>query len=188
MKTVFDPTTHTYTVDGRIVPSVTQILHEAGIIDTAFYTEEARQRGSYVAEATALLDRGELELAELDPALVGYVDAWKKFKLDAQFVPELIEAPLFDPWGRFAGTLDRAGPLHGRWANVEIKTGGREEWHALQTAAYAHLMKRPAARRIVVYLEPDARYECHEFSDSGDHAAFMAALAVVTWKRNRGKR
>lgn len=185
MNQTFDSATHEYRVDGRVVPSVTQILVESGIVDTRWYNDEGRIRGTYVAEATALYDRGELDDATLDPALQPYVAAWARFLLDSQFEIKMIERELFDCYGRFAGTVDRFGLLHGRDCVVDIKTGAGESWHGLQLAGYAELLKCPAAKRIAVYLGDDGKYSCREFSDRNDLTVFNAALNVVTWKRNQ---
>lgn len=185
MNTAFDSAKHEYTIDGRAVPSVTQILVECGIIDSQWYTDEGRIRGTYVAEATALYDRGELDDAALDPALQPYVAAWARFLLDSQFEIKMIERELFDAFGRYAGTLDRAGYLHKRDCVIEIKTGASESWHGLQLAGYAELRKCTTLKRLAVYLGDDGKYSCREFSDRNDFAVFNAALNVVVWKRNQ---
>ena len=44
----FDPVLHEYRHNGIIIPSVTQILKEAGYINSDWYSAEARDRGSAV--------------------------------------------------------------------------------------------------------------------------------------------
>ena len=56
----FDEAAHVYTVAGVERPSVTQILKDAGLIDTTWYTDEARQRGRAVHLAAQFLDEDDL--------------------------------------------------------------------------------------------------------------------------------
>lgn len=186
MTATFDPQTHQYAVNGRAVPSVTQVLDEAGLVDKTWYTDQARTRGDYVAQATALHDLNELNESSLDDALRPYLLAWSKFLLDSQFEPELIEHRMFDRFGRYAGTLDRYGLLRGDSpALIDIKTGGEARWHGLQLAGYQELLAdKPVVKRLAVYLGNDGRYSCREYSEFNDFVVFRAALAVVTWKRN----
>ena len=44
----YDPETHIYTVDGEVLPSVTQILKDMGFIDVTWFNDYARERGSLV--------------------------------------------------------------------------------------------------------------------------------------------
>jgi len=101
----FEESTHTYRLggpNGVVVPSVTQIMKAAGIIDDSFYNDTGRFRGSAVHRATQLLDEsdlspdeGSLDWESLDPELLPYVQAYGKFKLESGFIPEEIEKAVF---------------------------------------------------------------------------------------------
>jgi hypothetical protein len=65
----YDDATHTYKLDGVVVPSVTQVLTAAGVIDNRWFTEEATHRGQLVHVATMLMDQGELNDARSSPRL-----------------------------------------------------------------------------------------------------------------------
>jgi hypothetical protein len=54
----FDPTTHRYTHQGRVIPSVTARITAAGLLGpaAAFYTDAAAARGQHVHRACLLLD------------------------------------------------------------------------------------------------------------------------------------
>lgn len=128
MKTLlFDPETHTYTLDGERLPSVTEILAPitagkyppgAGVV------QQAAARGTRVHELCALYDMDALP-DEFEGELVPYVQAWADFCRD--YSPEwlYIEQPLYFECvagSSFAGTVDRVGLIDGKLCVVDIKT------------------------------------------------------------------
>ncbi len=148
----FDPIKHEYAISGRAVPSVTQVLQRAGLIDDSWFTEDSRERGTFVHEATALFDRGELDFDRLDPALVGYVEAWQMFRALVPVKFDLIEVPMWSEEYRFAGTIDRAWPGH----VLDIKTGAFPAWMPLQLGGYSILY--PAQHACGVRLGSDGKF------------------------------
>lgn len=198
----FDHDRHLYQSDGRPVPSVTQVLHAAGLIDSTWYTDESRDRGTAVHMACHYIDEEgpHGELGNLDPEWMerspyaGYVRAYLAFKQDAGFHQELVEKRLVHQLG-YCGTVDRTG-FFGQQialgANVvlDIKTGIHEEWHRVQLAAYAACMPRPMGmRRFNLYLSNDSKkrvpYRVVErgpgqFVD--DFNVFQAALIIAKFK------
>lgn len=142
---------------------VTELLEILGFTDKRFFTEEAALRGTYVHEATALLDKGDLDLEKLDPSLVGYVRAWETFKAEKK--PEIlkIEHRIEIPESNISGTLDRLIRMDGKEFLVDLKTGGPEPWHRWQVALYSllHQMKYGGAapHQSVLYLDSEGRYK-----------------------------
>lgn len=69
----FDDETHTYRFEGRVIPSVTQILFDMGCIsEFSTWSEFARDRGTKVHQACALLpDR--LDWTTVDARILPYV-------------------------------------------------------------------------------------------------------------------
>ena len=65
----FDPDSHLYRVDGIIVPSVTQVLEDVGIVDYSRLPgstrEMALRRGSAVHAACHYDDEGDLDETQL---------------------------------------------------------------------------------------------------------------------------
>ena len=184
-RVTFDPQSHTYTVDGRTVPSVTQILRECGMIDTAKYGDgSAAVRGTYVAEATEYDDQGALDEDTLDPRLIGYVDAWRSFRAHTSAVIVASEGIVYDSVYGYAGRFDRIVRIHGQTWLLDLKTGGQEPWHSLQTAAYCACLDDPGMRRGAVYLTPTGGYRLVEHSDPSDLVVFRSAVAVAAWKRS----
>ena len=123
---LFEESTHTYTLDGVVIPSVTEICAPitCGKYPPVGVVQQAAARGTRVHELCALYDMDALP-DEIEAELVGYVKAWAAFCRDYKPVWKHIELPLhgeIDPGQPFAGTLDRIGEIDGRTRVVDIKT------------------------------------------------------------------
>jgi hypothetical protein len=197
----FEPTNHVYTVDGQIVPSVTQLLDEAGL--TVDYTavpyrvrEHARQRGLHVDLACDLYDEGDLDWSSVHPECVGFVESWIRFREDERYEPVASQVPLYHPELQYCGTLDSVGTLNGSWVVVERKATARmSPLYALQLAGYSQAPYaaptgggplRPVPwgtpARLGVQLKRDGSYAVVPFSDSEDLAAFLGVVALSRWR------
>lgn len=182
----FDAGTHTYSILGRPIPSVTQILHGAGIVDSAHYSEATAWRGSVAHACCQLDDEGDLDEETVSDETWPYLLAWRMFREDSGFTPEMVERQIFNRTWWYAGTLDRAGKMKtGERAVVDLKTGAVQKWHALQTAAYAFALDKPRLyRRFVVSLRRDGTYSVREFSireADNDFSVFTAAHTLAGW-------
>jgi len=177
----FDPSTHTYTLDGKVLPSVTQILQGVGLINfngiDPGILKKAADFGTAVHQATALDDLGDLDEESLDPALKPYLEAWRGFRGPMKF--DAIEQPLCHPDYGFAGTPDRV-----KWNTIyDIKTGTTVyPSTGIQLAGYSILAGIPTARRLAVQLKADGTYQVHEFKDRKDREIFLACLSVYKWR------
>lgn len=180
---MFDPVAHRYTHDGREVPGVTSIIKAAGLVDDAWFNDYARDRGKAVHEATALDDDGILDDASVDPAIAGYIAAWRRFKSESGFQSLFIERVLFNETYRYAGTVDRIGMIGGQTWVIDFKTGEVQPWVALQTSAYAMAYGKQNIRRAGVKLSDDGTYRLKEFKDRNDYTVFLACLTVINWKK-----
>lgn len=123
---LFDEATHTYTLDGVVIPSVTEICAPitSGKYPPVGVVQQAAARGTRVHELCALYDMDALP-DEIEAGLVGYVKAWAAFCRDYKPVWTHIELPLYgeiDTGLPFAGTLDRIGEIDGEMPVVDIKT------------------------------------------------------------------
>lgn len=152
---------HIYTdapVDGvgRVYPSVTTILKAEGFINTAYYDDWSRDRGSMIHLATAYDDAGELDEENLDPVILPYLKAWRRFRKESGFVPEQIEPPMMSTAYRYAGTPDRIGDLPGR------------------------------IKRAAVELHDDGTYKLYPYTDRQDAGLWLSILACHRWKINNG--
>ena len=181
----FEPEAHVYKVGPYILPSVTQILECVRIIDYEHIPwrirEMALRRGSWVHEATALDDRGELWIDPLHD-WYGYIEAWRNYRRDHQFDPDFIERRDYHRQFRFAGTEDRYSSGR-RWL-IDLKTNNAPWWTRIQTAAYASFREDPMTiRRTAVELHADGTYTPRDFRVSDWHEdfnTFLAALRIYT--------
>ena len=184
----FDETTHTYTLGGEILPSVTQIIKETGLAGDSNWTPDPFYliRGTLVHQATALLDRNDLDEASVDPQIRGYLESYKRFLKETGFLPEVVEVPRFNPTLRYAGTPDRVGRLSGEGLVLDLKTGvSRPRWHKIQTAGYVLLSPEHPEKRAALYLGGDGTFSLVEHTDPHDSQVFLAALTVHRWKTEK---
>jgi hypothetical protein len=195
----FDPESHEFRVDGRIVPSVTAILMAAGIghtdtTDEGFeinedVMERARDRGTDAHFACQLLDEGDLDWDSLDEEIEPYVAGYERWKDQIGFVPDMIEAPLYNAADDYCGIVDRAGWIGDERVVVDIKTGsgGLKPWHPIQTVAYAACIPTRGIwpTRIVLCLKAKKGYTEYRFSPQTaerDYEFFKAARAIWSFK------
>lgn len=185
----FDAEKHEYRVYGAVWPSVTQLIREAGLVDSFGHTDFRAARGSYIHACTAMDDRGELDFDAIEPEAKGYVEAWRAFRLLIEFSPTEIEKIVICESRRYCGTLDRIGTFGGSrdpWI-VDIKCGAFAPWHFVQLAMYAACLPRPM-RRAVVCLSDDGSFRMSADGDrkASDEAA-RAVASLAAWKRNHGR-
>ena len=180
----FDESKHEYRINGRPVPSVTQVLKEAGLIDSTFFTPEAALRGQHVHTACALWDKGELDTCALDPVLVPYLEAWQKFRKESGVTPTIIEEPFCSLEHGFAGTIDRAWLDGKHFVVCDIKSGPLPDWLPLQLAGYSILIN--AFSGMGVELRDNGSYSVKVVNTVELFKArrrFLEALATVKKRR-----
>jgi len=189
----FNREPHTYTYDGVVVPSVTQVLPSPIVPTTHMQLdmEYARQRGQAVHLATELYDLGDLDEDSMDPVIVPYLDAWEKFLIDSDFHVSDIEARVYSERNRYAGTLDRSGTINGGKAILDIKAVHKlSPTTGLQTAAYEDAYRKDRrckpARRFAVQLKPDGAYVMREYTDTSDLSVFLSYLQIHNWEQTYG--
>jgi hypothetical protein len=183
----FDPTTHEYRVQERLVPSVTKLIKAAGLIDDTWMDEEALARGSIVHQALEYDDQGDLDEGSIDPRIMGYVEAWRKCRQEMGLEVVANEQKVYHETYRYAGTLDRVVRRAGQLVLIDLKSGSPAAWHALQLALYLMAteqwdINRPTAR-AAVYLEEDGRYKYVEHKDRNDFAAAKAVITLFNWSQ-----
>jgi hypothetical protein len=200
MSLTFDDESHTYRIDGKVVPSVTQILRplEADALARipAEVLEWKRGLGQAVHLACQLDDEGALEESTVAMAATGYLSAWRKFRADTGFEVVLNECPMGSRKFRFAGTVDRygilkRGPVTGA-AVIDIKTRAElPDAIGPQLVGYTRLIGenvRDAAvepHRIAVQLKADGTYATRVYTDPEDIACFQACLSLHHWMSKR---
>lgn len=151
-----EPESHKYFLNGKHLPSVTQIISGAGLSNFSFVQKdvlaEACARGTIVHKICELWDKGTLDVESLDSVGRAYLTQW--IEISKVFLKgrkwSAIELPLAIP-GQFAGTLDRA-IFDGKTISVlDIKTGLTNSVAEIQMTAYLELLMyalgiRPTSR------------------------------------------
>lgn len=190
----FDAATHTYTLAGAVLPSVTQILKPL----YSFYRvpqevlDAKAALGTAVHRACELLDNDDLDQetdegkAGLEP-IAGYLQGYVKFKAEMQPIVLENERQLYHPGHLYAGTIDRRYSIKADLWDIDLKsTVAMSPIVGLQTAAYSEMFKangaRSRARRGALQLFPDGKYKLHEFKDPSDFAVFLSLLNVLRFK------
>jgi hypothetical protein len=180
----FDEGNHKYTVDGVVVPSVTQLLRP---ISPDFeripadVLERKRALGSAVHLACELDDTGELDDVSTHPEVFGYVLAWRKFKSDTGAEVLMNEQRLYHRTLRFAGTLDRL---------VQVRISMHNSY-GVQLAGYQLLIDDDTSipttklARKGLQLKADGAYKLVPYDNHNDEACFRALLAIHNWSNTK---
>lgn len=175
----YDDRLHVYVLDGTRIPSVTQALKLAGLIDARFYTPEAAARGTAVHALCQYADGGGMPIAWSDVpyGVEAYAEAYDAFRFDTRIEYAGIEKMNAHPDGSYAGRCDRdvLRSTFGGRGKLEIKTGGEEEWHGYQLALYQ--LMDPQGERWAVYLQANGRYRLRRKFSADDYRTGRRAVA-----------
>lgn len=194
MKLNFFDSTHTYTLNGEIIPSVSEISRFASReiynnnIDK-FVLENAKERGKAIHKATEQLDlTGKCDISvEYTP----YVNAYVRFRKDYNIGKYVyIEKAFASKKMMFAGTLDRAYKIDehfinmvkkqckvdisdkiGQVAIIDLKTSSavKKPLAQIQLPAYAELIKENTKLKVgcllILQLKKDGTYKLYYFNN-----------------------
>jgi hypothetical protein len=167
---------------GAVVPSITQLLKRAGLVDATFYTRASRDRGTAVHDLCAAYDLGALTLEECDSPLRGYLLA--HVKALGILRPTMIaveEASIHASLG-FGGRPDRIVKMAGALGVLELKSGPQTPAHAIQCALQCILVEEhvglPAEhmQRHAVYLKRTGKAGIDRFRNRHD---FTVARMII---------
>lgn len=187
----FDPEPHVYRVDGRKVPSVTQVLGAVyGDLIWPWTNEFAMERGRLVHHALHLWIIGDLDPKTLSNYVAGYVAAGIRFLQESGFeIAQVGGAPasenrMYSAIYDFAGTADIFGTLNRKLSVVDFKTGEPGWACGPQTMAYALMWQEMYGTvprdRYGLHLHEDGTYQLVPYKDArNDQADFLAALRVM---------
>lgn len=186
---VLDEPTHTYTLDGKVVPSVTQVLR---ILDRKHLNaiprealEAKRLLGQVVHKCCELDDLGDINDLTVDAAAIPYLEAWRRFKRVTGFVVESTEQLVYHCSYNYAGTLDVTGwfdRMGGKKALIDRKTSDIiMPSYGPQTSMYHSALADPTIEeRYIVQLKPDGKYELIPCNDARDQMVWVSAL--ICWQ------
>lgn len=190
----FDEATHTYTVDGKRLPSVTEVTRFCAYDYRSaqpWLAAATARRGGAVHEACALMDYGEEP--EETPEIAGYLTAYRRFLKDYRPVWELIEYPMGDLLLGYAGTLDRFGTFPDDLpVLLDIKTGQLHDAAlSAQLTGYLNLLKSLPGRRTVwpklyaLKLSKDGTYDLRQSTPDPDLWNACLRLHHATTERKK---
>ncbi len=180
----FDEASHTYRYNGIVVPGVTTILSPLTDFSRVppHVLRAAADFGTAVHLACELDDLGDLDESALDPALVPYLTAWRKFSADYEVQWELIEKQVHHKTMGYAGTLDRQGRVKGLATVLDIKSSAQlYPSVGPQLAAYQQASERPSVQRMAVQLKADGTYVAKTYTDMTDWPVFASLLTLRAW-------
>ena len=188
---IFKEETHEYFLDGVLIPSVTGILNDLGIINTSFVTADDLSFGSKVHKTTELYDLGTLP--PINPMLTPYLNAWKKFLHESKFIFDLyrIEKPKYSPKYKYGFTIDRPGWFDGLGTVLDIKTSmvpnhlaNRLQLALYQSGENEYINdKHKIKRRIAVHLNSGGGYKIWEYKDKNDINIALSCLNIYNLKK-----
>lgn len=210
---VFEEDIHRYTYHRQPVLNVTTIMREHKIsadwsIVPADLLLKKREIGRAAHIATHYFDDGTLQIGTVADEVTPYLDAWRRFVEEQEFVPLLLENVLVHPGLLYGGMVDRFGIVRRLSRGdlpsvVDIKTGDPKDAGAhVQTAAYEQLIRslwpeiyahlqasgaelpwpleisQEAWTRYSVQLFPNGRYHLTPYTNFRDFQRFSWALSL----------
>ncbi|MDP2322527.1 MAG: hypothetical protein Q8N51_00665 [Gammaproteobacteria bacterium] len=189
----FHAATHTYRLDGRSVPSVTEVLKPLYSFDgiPADVMETARVRGSWIHAAVDLYNRGVLDVATVSEDVKPYLANWLRFLDESRAIVTAGEMRVASRKYGYAGTLDTLCEMPLGETLVDVKaTAIMPRPVGPQTAGYAQaIMEETGAkkhlRRLCVHLQP-GKYRVELLNDSADFTTFLSCLNVNVYNRKFG--
>jgi hypothetical protein len=175
----FDPATHTYRVDGKVYPSVTQLLPKQ-----EYYVSD--ERLAECADEGTAIHKEISDFMKTGESTSPYTDAMQSFLDEHKEIEGFVcsEEPMFSVKG-FCGTPD----LVFENAIVDVKrTFGNKKIHALQTAGYQQLVfengiSKKTKLHYILVLHDDGTYDVTNVYN--DQAATVFESLVQRYKIDR---
>lgn len=183
----FDSVKHEYSVDGVVIPSVTQIVNR--VIPRQHYAEEwYLRRGEMVHRAIALLLSGMLDESTLDPRISGHVAAAKK--AIQEHIPSAImsadaeiECRNYHQIMRYAGTPDLY--YHGQLWDWKCGNDPQTEIQLGGYVALIEMRKLDVIKCVAVVLDEAGTYSMTHYKPARCKALFMAAYTLYGWLKSQ---
>jgi len=191
---IFDEATHTYTYQGREIPSVTRIIREVGMSSFGNPTGTTRpmQIGKWIHEMLRLDLSNKLDESTLSPIMkmiLNDVRAWAK-RIDLKSL--VLETPLVHSLYRFSGTPDLIGLAEEKLTIFDWKWGEPRPSDLVQLAGYWLLalncyedLPRPG-QIMPVYLKALSRGQDPKAIHGQDFiesiSMFSSAQMIYRWK------
>lgn len=192
----FDHDAHSYRWNGKITPSVTQLIRDYGLIDLSRVPKDVlefkRVLGTAVHLACELLDENDLDESSIDERIVPYLEGYRKFREIYNFRVQENEMRMYSKKYDFAGTPDRVGIIQYQHRDSRAIIDLKTTWeiypsNAIQTAGYQILVeentKEKINKRFALQLKPSGSFELYEYSDPNDKNIFLYCRAIHSWRQ-----
>lgn len=175
-----------YFLAGEPYRSVTGILGECGITpDFSFVPSlvmaHAIARGNAVHHASYLIDKDTLDEYSLDERIIGYIQAYKRFRRECDIRVIVSEEKMLSPLG-FGMKPDRIAWILGQRAILDLKTAqSLAKSTGPQTAGYkigwdSIYPKQLIEARYGLRLSANGTYKLTPYEDPEDLSCFMDCL------------
>jgi hypothetical protein len=192
----FDKKSHTYRLDGTVLPSVSEAIRDVGLVDYSGIDQDVLDRkarlGTLVHLACEKFDKGTIKEEGIPGDVSPYYEAYKKFRKDSDFKPRLVEQRMVINLSglKVGATLDREGWMAGSPVVLDLKCSVEiKRWVGVQLAAYAIGAKqypcppREPYKRVALQLKKDGTYKVHIFESITDEKAFAWSVGLWYWKK-----
>jgi hypothetical protein len=179
----FDADTHTYSLLGFEIPSVTKIIKSAGFTSDRKIDPVYAERGTFIHELSERIDNEEpFKLGLVPEEWQPFVAAYQMFRDDNRDM-EVVKSEymVFNEKYLYAGTADRefSGGIQG-----DIKTGLYQAWHEMQLAAY--MEATGCTKGCDIYLTKDGQYKIRWMKEPIlARDAFLTAANAYWFNRKR---
>lgn len=185
---LFNPETHTYTVNGQEKPGVTTILQNAGLSpDLSMIDPETLARkatlGKEVHRAIELIFKNDL--GEYDPVIEPYIQAARLFISTFNIQPIKPELAIYSASLDCCGTMDLLARYNDNEEGVfDFKTSSTIEigYVGPQTGGYDFLyrewtnqLRRKPFNRFAVHLQESGKFKVIPCNDPNDLTVFRYA-------------
>lgn len=137
----FDETTHTYTVNGEVKRSVTQLLESIGLCSSDWIKPYYLDRGTRVHYYCTLWAGGWIDWWEIADDCFEFVKQFARICKELGLTYITSEQSCYDPEYDICGTFDLIMGWNGKRVLVELKTSKFEMYHGLQLASYERMVE-----------------------------------------------
>lgn len=190
----FRESDHSYALDGKTIPSVTQILKVLGGYEgvPADVLNAKAELGTAVHQVCSYHLLGTLDESTVHERVAPYYKQFQRFLRESGMDIVLTETQVYSRKYWYAGTLDIYGFLNDVESLIDIKTC--LDLHlpmGPQTAGYKQALEEcmgiETKNRLILRLDTD-RYQLDPMNDRLDFTTFNCCLHIHNWKENRNGR
>ncbi len=193
----FDEAKHQYRLNGNIIPSVTTVMQPLskdyyGAIDENILASAAK-RGTAVHNAIEnFLDYG---ISDIPAQYAGYYNAFVLWLKENGVKAVATESRVYHKILRYAGTIDMACVIGGKYICVDFKTSAEivKMLTAVQLEAYARAYESHGVKfdgKAIVHLRKDGTYKMdldYPMRDLEAWEVFGSCLTISNYLRKRRK-